>query len=160
MVRIPSSVLGSCYVSANASWLQWQCTDRQPGARPSTKPHHCFASANMKKCSQSLLQEVCMRSMDPSSVFWEVIFHRKVSHQWGQGTPASVGPGSDTLLSVTTESLQDTCLELLHRKLECLRDETISVNQWGSRMLRFNLQPNCQGMCILPTSLNWSNIRL
>lgn len=49
----------------------------------------------------------------PSGVFWEVLFRGKVSDQKGQGTPASLGPGSTTLLSVTTESFQDTCLRTL-----------------------------------------------
>lgn len=49
----------------------------------------------------------------PSSVFWEALFHGKFSHRKGQGTPASLCPRSATLLSVTTESLQDTCLGAL-----------------------------------------------
>lgn len=49
----------------------------------------------------------------PSSMFWEVLFHGKVSHEKGQATPASVSPEGTTLLSVTAESLQDACLGML-----------------------------------------------
>ena len=118
MVSIYSNLLGSCYVRANRSRSEWQHADRWPGARQSTKPHHCQSckARHEEIVPVTPSTSVCARHGCPSSLLWEALFHGKVSHGKGQGTAASAGAGRTALLSVTTESLQDTCLGTWTRK--------------------------------------------